>query len=231
MVWELGFLLGLLWLAYQGVRAAIKLVRWLVTILVGWPILGRDELVGGIHEPPAGIEGSGLHSPVRARLRRRSRWVRALQQVLGGDFGAVSRLFRRRWTPDLPSDSCGSVVNFMAAFSEDGVEFLGGGTLQGQGGNVVVYVHVRLEDGSVLTVFPELLASLSNRALFRGRGSALLALLRLKALEWRKEQGLPHHRFSFGLADTLSLAMRSSSWESRSLERVAEARTDALLDF
>lgn len=229
---EIGLLLGLFWLAYQGIRVASLLVRSLVTILVGWPRYGRFELVGGIHEPPAGVEGSSLHSLARTRLRRRSRWVCSLQALLGGDFGLAGKYVSGRWRPDLPADAAAPVVNFMAALLDDGAEILGGGSLPGDE-NVprVPYLHVRLVDGVSHTVFPELVATLSNKALLMARTPALAALLRLKALEWRREQRIPHHRFAFGLAGSLAMAVRCSSWEKSLRTELSQALLDPSLNF
>lgn len=232
LVLELGFLLGLFWLAYQGIRVALLLVRLVVSILVGWPRKGYTELMGGNHEPPAGVTGLSLHSLVRTRLRRRSRWVCSLQALFRGEVGSVSALISGRWAPDLPADSRGPVVNFAAAFFEEGVQILGGGSVPGEEvGKRIVYVHLRRLDGSEWTVFPELLAALSDRALFRERGGSLLALLRLKALEWRKSVGIPHHRFSFGFADTLTLACQLSSWATRAESCLRESGQALLVDY
>lgn len=211
-------------MAYQVVRVAFVLVRLLVSSLVGWPRQGFSELVGDVHEPPAGAGGMSLHALARARLRRRSRWVCALQALLGGEIGAVSAYVSGRWLPDLPGDDASPVVNLLASWTEDGVEILGGGSLSAEGENmeVVPYLHVRRVDGSEFTVFPTLLAALANRAVFRTDSSALLASLKLKALEWRRSVGLPHHRLVFGLADTLALAMLPSSWSNRAKAVLAE---------
>jgi len=110
--------------------------------------------------------------------------------------------------------------------ADEGVHILGGGCVPGEKdgqGVLVPYVHLRRIDGSEFTVFPELLAALTNRALFRESGSALLSYLRLKALEWRREQGIAHHRFAFALADTVSLSCLATSWASRANKTLDEA--------
>jgi hypothetical protein len=218
-------------------------LRWASSSLLGWVL---DKYVfpdtdGGLTPAiinASRVDGVGwrpIHSEARGRLRRRSRWVCCLQRALDGEVGAVAALFRGRWVPDLPSVQCGRSVNFLAALTEDGVKFTGGGLCHGKsedGAPVpVAYVSGCTSDGRAFQVFPSLVAKLSNHALFRTRNAALLALLRLRALEWRRDLGLDHFDLAFGLADSVCLASSLTSWEvsaSRDLaERGLAAKVDA----
>jgi len=160
--------------------------------------------------------------------------VCCLQRALDGEVGAVSALFRGRWVPDLPSVQRGRLPNFLAALTEDGVKFTGGGLCYGksEGGSPasVAYVSGLTSDGREFQVFPSLVAKLSNHAVFRTRNAALLALLRLRALEWRRDQGLDHFDLAFGLADSVSLASVVSSWEASASQDLAMRGLAAKVD-
>jgi hypothetical protein len=202
-----------------------RVVRWALNILFDWVLdffVSKDTDPGVTPEVQktssvSGVEWIPIHSRGRERLRRRSRWVCSLQQALNGEVGAVAALFRGRWVPDLPSLQRGRSVNFLAALTSDGVQFLGGGLCYGKGedgsSTPVAYVSGQTRDGWEFQVFPSLVAKLSNHALFRTRNAALLALLRLRALEWRREQGLDHYDLAFGLADSVCLASLETAWE------------------
>jgi len=222
-----------LWLAYQACRVALRLVGYVLSKLIGWVFRVKVEVVGGIHDPPAGAYGQPIYAPVRMRLRRRSGWVCRLQAVLEGEVGVVSALRAGRWTPDLPSTESSRLVNFVSSLVEDGVQIQGGGSVMSEGEDpaLVYYVHLVDSSGNSFTVFPDLLAALVNRAAFRARTSALTALLRLKALEWRREVKLSHHDFAYGLQDCVSLALRESSWSNKTANYLSYARLTASGQF
>lgn len=182
----------------------------------------------------AGASWAPIHKEARMRLRKRSRWVCCLQRALHGERGAVGALFRGRWVPDLPSVEGSRLSNFLAALTSDGVRFRGGGICHGkQSGDepsTVCYLFCELSDGSVKTIFPDLVAKLTNHAVFRTRNAALLALLRLRALEWRRDVGLDHCDLAWGLADSVSLASAVTSWEASATQWLAERGMSTKVD-
>jgi len=53
-----------------------------------------------------------------------------------------------------------------------------------------IYLHLRMNDGSDLTVFPELVAMLQVYAGFRARVPATLESLKHRAISWCRDSGL-----------------------------------------
>lgn len=153
------------------------------------------------------------------RLRRRSAWVGALQGSLGGGMGIVGQVLRGRWKPDLITHGSRD-ASFLAALIANGARFKGAGTVQThQGGEdaagtdkPVSFVELDL-GGQRHVVFPELLGKLSCHVLFRARDSALVSLLRLKALEWCKSRGVDSRDAALCIPSTVALACLPSTPE------------------
>jgi hypothetical protein len=181
------------------------------TIWPAWSV-PRTELAPSL---PAGVEGDGLGQPALeegeaefrevpvsahlcARPRRRAVWVRRLERVLGVAPGCVGRFVRGRWTPDLPAPEFTLAANLTLSHLEDGAKILGGGSVScGENGRVVYYV-LELSDGSRELVAPELFSSLATYAFLRERSAVLVSALRLRALEWCRQQGLSKtHTWAF----------------------------------
>jgi len=163
----------------------------------------------------AGVAFSDVTAVKAARLRRRARWVRALETHLGGERGCVGLLLKRRWVPDLPHPERATVANALATLVDEGVRVLGGGLMptQGEDPEHVVYLHVETRDGSFLTIFPGLLGELLCFAGFRPRNGSTLAALRHRALQWAAASKLAWWRCAAGFHETIALGMVASSQE------------------
>jgi len=182
----------------------------------------RQPLTGpaGVHDPWV-LRACGRVTPVTSvmisRLRRRARWVRVAEAVLGTRYGTVGTFCRGRWTPDLPSQTCPREVAYLLGTIPDGARCLGGGTIDGrpdQTGqrscNLYVVLDVR---GTTSVVFPELLAKLRLYALCRARDVTLLGALRTRAVEWCKAESLDSVSSDLAVTGALGLAMIPSTLE------------------
>jgi len=221
LVWKLAVLLLRQW--WRLLRG-IVLVLWLLFTAPGWLcvalLFGTLDLLSlwnsskGAHvEPvphwvrtdssqqPVGEESGVAETrrvPVTAHLcarpRRRARWVKAIESVLGdAPGGVVGKLVRGRWTPDLPSEAFSPELNLLLSKAKGGVRILGGGSVVGKSGDdeeKVPYFVVEHPDGTVETCFPQLISSLSSYTFFRKRESTLVLALRSRALDWCKRKGL-----------------------------------------
>lgn len=175
------------------------------------------------HLPVSAATGSA------ARLRPRSRFVGALELLLGGMPVTVGQLLRGRWTPDLPSASFSAGANFVLAAREEGVRILGGGSVQSDKPKDGVYVICEFSDGSIEVLFPELVARLSAYAVFRDRDATLLSALRLRALEWSQKAGLDWPATHSALLGALRTAWRQTPHELRVLEDLEASRDQSPL--
>lgn len=208
------------WSLWEDLRPNLEELGWLSArarlqdsdpaILVGLPCGGnRLALV------------SGLRSD---RLRRRARWVRALEASLGGRRGVVASLFRGRWTPDLPSKADSLDVSYLLESIENGAKLLGGGVIRavshtapGSGASPpseTRHVYLTLDvGGECLVVLPALLAKLRLYSLYRKRDAQLLGTLRSRAVEWCKRESLPALEADIVVAGTTALAFVASTHE------------------
>lgn len=191
---------------------------------------------GGFAEPAAAL--------YYTRLRRRARWVRALQAVLGGEDGVVARVLKGRWVPDQPGQARPDVQNYLLSSFETGARILGGGFISeapvtqaaAEGGWVHrvpavepdrLYFVVEV-GGSIELVFPALLGKLRMYALGRERDAALFGALRTRAMGWCKGVlGVAHHISDMAVASAVSLAMEPSTHERLSVARAQRAIQDA----
>nr|UUW21110.1 MAG: hypothetical protein [Sanya tombus-like virus 8] len=181
---------------------------WLVEVCIAWILRGTKappavQPAEVVHDPTlsghvlAHMRGSFYaqaaqvkHASLAAggitvsRIRRRSRWVGALQDYLGGRPGIVGELVRGRWTPDLPSDRRALSANaFLSTFDGES-KLLGGGVLPSDDPDVhEPFLIVQTRSGREVVV-PSLLGRLSRYSCFRDRDDALLAGLRSRAQEW-----------------------------------------------
>jgi len=164
---------------------------------------------------------SRLGAVYSARPRRRARWVRSLEGLLGGAPGSVGRFVRGRWTPDLTSDSVSIGANHVLAHLSDGVKIRGGGSVltktMGGDGRLErqAYIVVDLSDGTREVVFPELLSRLASYCVLRDRNAVLVSALRLRALEWCKSRGLTASVTWCALPGALRFAWEVSPAERR----------------
>jgi len=146
-----------------------------------------------------------------------------MERILGTvPSGTVGRFVRGRWTPDLPSPNNSQGVNLVLASRPDGVKILGGGSVQGKDKTRVAYLVVEDRDGSVSTVFPELLAALRSYAFLRARESTLVLALRSRALEWCKKRGLGDSSTSVAVEAAVSWTWVEDDRELRARDLITE---------
>lgn len=159
-----------------------------------------------------------------SRLRRRARWVRVLQQTLGGRPGIVGRLASGRWTPDLPSRYLPDSVNAFLALYDGEAKLLGGGVLpNSMGEHHEPFVVVETRTGRRVIAIG-LLTQLNLYACFRPRTEELLAGLRSRALQWFKERAVPSYSAALVLPDAVELAFSETTVERLSRERLDAQR-------
>jgi len=159
--------------------------------------------------------------PSQQRLRRRARWVRAAEAVLGGGGGRVGRFLRGRWTPDLPTADQPSVQRYLIDCVQDGARILGGGSTKSTDGEKQeVFFLVETKRG-LYPVYPELLGRLRNYSLFRDRDAALLGGLRTRAVEWCRARQLPGWAADCAVAGTVPLAFEYGPAEISARNSVA----------
>jgi len=212
---------------------------WAIFVMVSLPLRGTGSHVEALEVCPGDtrvdrdgcprdepqVEGAGVGSQRHAqlsshlvcgRLRRRARWARRLELVLGVPHGRLGQLVRGRWTPDLPSAGYSPGLNVLLTQFEDGCKILGGGSISRLDKDGVVtgsepYYHVELSDGSRDVVFPGLLSKLCAFAFLRERNATLVSALRLRALEWCKEAGFSSPVTYLSLPGALRAAWTVSS--------------------
>lgn len=178
----------------------------------------------------AEVRSCGRYVPITSavsvqRLRQRARWVRALEQLLGGRAGVVATFVRGRWTPDLPSDARSDVLNYALGGIENGARCLGGGITTIWDGNTPArHIYLVLDvGGSVQLVYPELLGLLRQYSLFRERDGALLSALRSRAIQWCKGRSFRAWVADMAVAGAVCLAMVPSTHERSAIAHVHRA--------
>jgi len=177
--------------------------------------------------PDTDRSGCGAIAPSSAvavtRRRRRARWVRALQDMLGGPDGCVGAMFRGRWAPDLPSVHRSDVQNYLLASVQNGVKILGGGServAEGRSDLDGLYFVVETSERSTELVFPALLGRLRQYALWRERDDTLLSALRTRAVDWCRAVALRPHVADLAVASCVSIAFEPSLHERSTRPRV-----------
>lgn len=240
---------GAVWFAWVLIREG-----WVLAIVREW-LPWREPVVGFAADPlfftdeerlvevnDQGVQAArtvvhllgGVTPPEYAlaitRVRRRARWVRALETLLGGRKGAVGTFVRGRWTPDLPAPGNDGRWNYLVASVGNGARVLGGGLEQvDHERNPAHGVYFHLDTGEeIQVVFPYLLGKLRQYALFRERDELLLSALRSRAIEWCKGEGLRAYVSDMAVAGAVSLAMEPSTHEAVAqahVTRVAAAST------
>lgn len=164
-----------------------------------------------------------------ARLRRRARWVRVLERILGGRCGgAVGAFVRGRWIPDLPAAQRSSQLNVLLSTIPDGAKVHGGGLVENpesvapMGDNDAIsasrfksqlWYLLELSDGTLHVVFPDLVCRLGSYSLFRERDQSLLDALRARARDWCKRE-LPSWAWSYAMPPAVLFAWRGTTVES-----------------
>jgi len=191
-----------------------------------------------------------IASVLSTRLRRRARWVRVAECVLGTRYGTLGQLFRGRWTPDLIPNGSPREVAYLLGTISGGARCLGGGILVteqretkslGTCGRCRLRVkndcecarpdHVGTDEtelyvvldirGDTCLVFPNLLAKLRLYALCRKRDETLLGALRTRAVEWCKSRGMDPVLSDLAVTGSLGLAMEASTLEITTRSQVS----------
>jgi len=172
----------------------------------------REELVFG-DGPDTLVESLG-----RDRLRRRGRATNAFSESLGLDSGRLGAFLAGRWTPDLPGPDAHPVRRWVSAVLLDGAVVRGchmaeippGEDGTPREGQVVLTLQF---SQTVVNVYPALLAKLQVMACFRPRDAALVASLKLRALEWVKSVGVEWYSAALAVPATVALASRVGAQE------------------
>lgn len=163
-------------------------------------------------------------APAGVRLRSRARWVLSLNPDKTNPF--LGALLKGRWTPDLSCEFAPhDLARFVAAWG-DRVKFLGGGILEttktaelGTEQETLSHVYVHAEvNGSVVPIYPALLAKLSSYAAFRVRGPALVQALKVRATEWCKRNGFSEESTAETLAPSVAIAHHPSRVEASAMK-------------
>lgn len=204
-----------------------------------WEDLPRDlpgslELVGRLTRNPVYGEvwPRGRVVPVTSavamqRLRRRARWVRAMEAVLGGRDSVVGQFVRGRWVPDLPTADKPPSVNYVLASIPSGARCLGGGITTGKAsGDEPAPRHLFLVldvGGECQVVYPDLLGKLRLYSMFRHRDELLLGALRTRAVEWCKGEGISPWESDLAVAGAVAIAMIPSTQETAAQSLVTRA--------
>jgi len=170
---------------------------------------------------------------VAGRLRRRARWVRTLEGVLGGRCGVVASVIRGRWVPDLPSTRRSPVASALLGNLKNGAKLLGGGVVANTGGETPrneVYYVLELPEGDSVLVFPDLLSRLQSYSVFRQRDAALLAALRARAREWCK-LSLPAWVWPLAIPGAVALATMTTEAEESSVALIGAVNPTLLSEL
>lgn len=175
---------------------------------------------------PRGVRLSPESALYYTRMRRRARWVRALENILGGRRGTLRQVLVGRWVSQLPHGAGRSYQTYLQAGIEGGVRILGGGFQtwgeDGQPKADSVYYIVDTGEG-VEAVFPALLGRLRQYALGRQRNGELFGALRTRAQSWCSGAGLDACTSDIAIASAVSLAMVPSPHEQQACARVHRA--------
>ncbi|UOK20178.1 hypothetical protein [Diplodia seriata ambiguivirus 1] len=189
---HLGWLLELVvaWTFFRGARAPPAVVEQGNVSDPSLPNLAVAHAVGARFAQDnrlrhADLAAGGLQT---ARLRRRARWVRSLEQYLGSRPGVVGRLVRGRWTPDLPSSDLSPCTSGLLNLLDCEVKLLGGGVVPSTNPAInEPFLVVQTAEGREV-IAPNLLGRLTRGTLGRERTDVLMAQLRSRAVEWCKSQ-------------------------------------------
>jgi len=160
-----------------------------------------------------------------ARPRRRARWVRSLEEVVGKG-GTVGQFVAGRWTPDLPSSNLTSELNLLLARRPGGVRLCGGATVttkpsgQDELPSKLSYYVVESSLGVYETVCPALVSYLSTYAFARVRDDTLLSSLRSRAIDRCKRWGLEESLLEVFVPTSVSWAWVPSPRELEVLEGI-----------
>jgi len=205
-----------------------RLAWWLLRDDLSWESLPPSsilDLPDAVREDVRGVAAKSVTGRLATgRLRRRARWVCALQEEFGGRVGVVSAVLGRRWVPDLPTRRLSDVANYVLASVQNGASVLGGGHEKISDGDERdgVYFIVETAESQEL-VFPALLGSLRQYALFRERNSSLVFGLRSRASEWCRARGLRPWVADLAACSAVSLACMPSTHEVSSRPLVESA--------
>lgn len=194
-------------------------------------------------------------SVLKRRLRRRARWVRVVEAVLGTRYGTLGQLVKGKWVPDHIPPGAPQEVAWLLGTVENGVRLLGGGVIAGRpsqadglkhcgrclgkaerdcscpapspvkAGDEQLYLVVEIK-GEISVVFPFLLAKLRLYALCRQRNEQLLGALRTRAVEWCKAASLDEVTADLAVSGSLGLAMLPSTSERVTRAQVARAMAE-----
>jgi len=166
--------------------------------------------------------------PCSLRVRRRSKWVGILQDMLRGRLGVVGALKRRWWTPDLPTQGVPYEIAAAAHLNLSGLRILSWGSstfeAQDKEGTVheVRFCNVQSESGNVYTILPDLYCKLHCQVFGRSRNAATFLSLKNRYLEDTREWGVSQSLRALALAGTVGLAFRKSNGEEAIRQDLAE---------
>jgi len=218
---------------------------WLLEYSLAWVLRGswappsvlrgEDIYIAGVPAPEADLAGNQFAQAAGitfasvtaggltpARCRRRSRWVRSLQEYLGGRDGAVGELIRGRWIPDLPSSDRPLAVNTVLALLDGDTKVLGGGLLRCDDPEANEPFIICQRDSGREVIVPNLLGRLCRNTFGRERDSSLLAQLRSRAVEWCVSHKVVESVIPLIVPGHVALALRETAPERLARESLEE---------
>jgi len=223
--WQFGYLLA----EFPG------LARWLLSSPVSDTYLGLECTVnisdGDREAAQRGIgwssaEGIALASACcvvgpTQRFRPRGVYTRRLQSALGATRGGVAAFFRRRWTPDLPSERRSPILNTLLALRDNETKILGLGSFQTKDAGEGDFVLVENRRGDREVIVPTLAGVLSRYVTLRARDSKTFVGVRSRASDWFKRVEAPSWAVQLCLPGAVVAAMTISGFEQSAMGRLS----------
>jgi hypothetical protein len=131
----------------------------------------------------------------------------------------VGSLLRGRWTPDLTTEFGVKAQALLVAARGRSLKFLGGGILEKTRGEGEKQEHIRMSyvwasvEGRVVKLYPELLARMSNYALYRKRDASLVQALRTRGATWCKEANMTQEEILETLGPSVAVSFLPATGE------------------
>jgi len=147
-------------------------------------------------------------------------YTRRLQSALGVARGGVAAFFRRRWTPDLPSELRSPTLNALLALRDSETKILGLGSFRTKDAGEGDFVLVESRSGDREIIVPALAGVLSRYVTLRARDSKTFIGFRSRAADWFKRVEAPWWAVQLCLPGAVASAMVASGFEQSAVARL-----------